>query len=442
MRPLTARRARLTGMPGLLTLTAGQLVSLIGSSMTRFALTIWAWELTGQATALALVAFFSFTPSILLSPLAGALVDRFNRKAILIVSDLATGLWTIVVLILVLTDRLQIWHLYAGGVFAGASEALQFPAYSASITTMVDERHYARASAMQGTVDSASTIVGPILAASLIVFIGIRGVLMLDIATFGVAILTLLFIRIPQPEATSSDSAERRSLLQDSLFGFRYILRHPSLLGLQLIFVGHNLIGMMCTGVLAAMVLARSGNNEFTLGTIQMLIGIGSVVGGVLFSISGGPKRRVKWLLTGLSIRGVLGRLVLGLGGGPIVWGIGAFFMLFFRPMTHGLNQAIWQARVPAHLQGRVFAARRFIAMTSVPLALLIAGPLADGVMEPMMASGSKTATFLSRFVGTGPGSGMAVMFVISGILAVIVSLAAYSVKSIRDAEELLRDAD
>ncbi len=428
----------LSGMSGYTILSFGQLVSAVGTSMTRFALTIWAWELTGQATTLALVGVCSFAPTILLSPVAGVVVDRLNRKAVLIASDVATGLWTVIVLILILTDRLEIWHLYLGGAFAGATSAFQFPAYSASITTMVDKRHYARASAMQGSIRSTATIVGPILAAALLLLIGIRGILLIDILSFSVPVLALLFIHIPLP---TGEAARRTSLWQDSLFGFRYILNRPSLLGLQLTFFFQNMPYAVCLVMFPAMVLARSGGDKLLLGSLEMLFGIGSITGGVLFSVLARPKRAVRWFLTSLASGGVLGRLLLGVVGGPAIWGIGAFFNMFFSPIIFALNQSIWQASVPASLQGRVFAARRVFALLGMPLAMVIAGPLADHVLEPMMVSERGVARLFAPVVGTGPGAGMAILFVLSGVFAVVISLIAHSIRPIRCAEELLANA-
>ena len=181
-----------TGMAGFSVVWVGQFVSMIGTGMTRFALTIWAWQVTGEATALALVGFFSFAPVVLFSPLAGAIVDRVNRKVVMIVSDLAAGLSTIVILLLHLTGHLEIWHLYAAGFFAGAFESFQFPAYSAAISTMVDKKHYTRANAMLGMAGSASGIIAPMLAVPFLAILGINGVMAIDVATFVFAVLLMV----------------------------------------------------------------------------------------------------------------------------------------------------------------------------------------------------------------------------------------------------------
>ena len=166
------RKSRPTGMLAFTVVWIGQLVSILGTVMTGFALSIWAWQTTGEATALALVSFFTFAPTVLVSPLAGALVDRWNRKLVMMLSDLAAVLSTVVVLLLYLAGGLQIWHLYATGAFAGAFYAFQRPAYSAAITTMMPKKHYGRASGMLSVARFAPNIFAPVLAALLLNLIG------------------------------------------------------------------------------------------------------------------------------------------------------------------------------------------------------------------------------------------------------------------------------
>jgi DHA3 family macrolide efflux protein-like MFS transporter len=420
----------------------GQFVSMIGTGMTRFALTIWAWQVTGQATALALVGFFSFAPVVLFSPLAGAIVDRVSRKTVMIASDLAAGLSTVVILILHLTGHLQIWHLYAAGFFAGAFESFQFPAYSAAISTMVDKKHYTRANAMLGLAGSASGIIAPMLAGTFLVLIGIDRIMMIDIGTFLFAIAALMFVAIPQPARTNVSEHASGSLLKESVFGFKYIFANRSLTGLQLVFFSINFIATFGFTVLAPMILARTGDSEMALATVQMAFGIGGVAGGVILSIWGGPKRRVHGVLLGMALAGVLGQVVLGLGQGLVMWSAGAFFSMFFIPFVNGSNQAIWQAKVPPEIQGKVFATRRLIAQISAPAAMLAAGPLADRLFEPAMAAGGTFARLFSPIVGSGPGSGMGLMFVVAGLIGTAIGLGGYLFPSVRNAEDLLPDHD
>lgn len=442
-------KQRPSGLFGFSIVWFGQLISMLGSGMTRFALTIWIYQETGEVTALALVGVFSFAPGILLSPIAGAIVDRVSRKRVMIASDLGAGLSTVALLILYSTGHLEIWHLCAAGFFASAFESFQFPAYSAAITTMVEKKHYTRANAMLGMVGSASLIISPALAGALLSLprIGIRGIMGIDIVTFLFAIGTLLFVVIPDPAETAAGRASRGSLRRESVFGFRYIFANSSLLGLQLIFFAINLTIGLAMILFAPMILARTGNDTVTLGTTMMMFGVGGVVGGLVIAAWGGFKRRVHGVLLGMILASLFGVVVIGLGQGAWMWGLGAFLMMFFVPLVNGSNQAIWQAKVPPDIQGKVFATRRLIAQISAPVAMILGGRLADAVFEPAMAepamaSGGTFARVFQPLVGSGPGSGMALLFVFSGILGAVVGLTGYLFPAVRQVESRLPDHD
>src|SRR5690606_19567190 len=359
------------GMRAFTIVWIGQFVSLLGTAMSQFGLTIWAYQLTEQATALALVAFFNFGPTVLLSPIAGALVDRWNRKLVMALSDLGAGMATIAIFLLHASGNLQIWHLYIAGAVTGAFQAFQFPAYSASISLMLDKKDYTRASGMMQLAESASGIIAPITAGVLLALIHLEGVLLIDIVTFIVALVLLALVFIPQPAPSQEGRAGKGSLWKESLFGFQYIFARPSLLGLQLVFFFTNLIATF-TGVLVApMVLARTGHNEPLLGLVLLAGGVGGVVGALILSIQGGPKRRVHGVLTGMILYSLFGEVLMGLGTGQPnsvpFWVAASFSGVFFLPFINGSNQAIWQAKVAPDVQGRVFAARRLIAQITAP---------------------------------------------------------------------------
>lgn len=431
-----------SGMRGFTLVWFGQLISLLGTGMTRFAITIWAWQVTGEATVLALVGFFAFGPTVLLSPVAGALVDRWNRKLVMMISDLAAGFATIVLLLLFFTDNLQIWHLYLAGAFAGAFEAFQFPAYSAAITTMLPKEQYARASGMLSLAESASVIAAPILAAALLVSIHLGGIMLIDVVTFLVAIGTLLVIHIPQPSTTQAGKEGRASLRSESVYGFRYIFERPSLLGLQLIFLVGNFVATGGLILLPALILARSNNNELLVGSVQSMVGVGGVVGGLVLSVWGGPRRKIHGVLLGWALAGLLGEALLGLGQHVFTWTVAAFLSAFFIPFINGSNQAIWQAKVAPDVQGRVFAARRLIAQITAPISILLTGLLVDHVFEPAMMPGGSLAPVFGGLLGTGPGAGMALLFVIIGLLMALIGLSGYAFQFVWNVEDILPDHD
>jgi MFS family permease len=434
------KNIRPSGLFGFTLVWAGQLLSLLGSRMTLFALTYWAWRVTGQATTLSLLVFFSFTPTVLLSLVAGPIVDRWNRKWIMVLSDAAAFLSTTIVLLLYVTGRLQMWHLYATGAFSGAFQAFQFPAYSAAVTTMVPEEHYTRANGMLGLAGNAARVFGPLAAGFLLPLVSIAGILIADIVTFGIAIGTLLAVHIPQPETETPPRPFRKwqDIWEEMSYGFRYILQRPSLLGLQLILLADNLIASFSVTVLPAMILARTGNNQQVLGSVQAAMGLGGLTGSLLLTAWGGPRRRVLGVLLGVSLSNLAGSLVIGLGDSLPVWAMGGFFYFLFVPIISGSNRSLWQSGVPAGVQGRVFAAQWFLLQASGPPATLLAGTAADYVFEPLMRRGGYLEGLLGGLVGTGPGAGIALMFVLTGILGALIGVGGYAFPAIREAEERL----
>jgi MFS family permease len=428
------------GMTAFYVIWFGQIISLLGTAMANFGMTIWAYEQTGQATALALIGFFFVTPMVVLSPLAGAIVDRSNRRLMMMVSDLAAGLTTIVQLTLLLTGNLQIWHLYVTAFVAGTFQTFQWPAFSAAITMMLPKEQYGRANGLLELAGSASGIFAPLLAGALLAPLGLPGLLVIDIVTFVFAIGALLFVHIPQPEATEEGLAAQGNLWQESLYGFRYIRARPSLLGLQSVFSIGNFFAVIGWTLMAPMILARTGNNEVVFGTVQSAGAIGGVVGGLAMSAWGGTKRKIHGVLGGWILTSLSGQVLLGLGTNLPVWAVASFAFAFFAPVINASNQSIWQAKVAPDVQGRVFSVRRLIAWVVAPLARLISGPLADKVFEPaMMPDGALVPTF-AWLVGSGKGSGMSLVFVLSGLLAALSGVMGYAVHAIRDVEVILPD--
>ena len=439
---MESKTDKVSGMKGFTIVWIGQVISLLGTAMSNFALTIWAYEITGKATALALVGFFFLTPMVLMSPIAGAIVDRSNRKLMMMLSDLAAGATTVFVLTLYVSGNLQIWHLYIAALISGTFQTFQWPAFSAAITMMLPKEQYARANGMMDLAGSASGIFAPVLAGALLAYIGLTGILMIDIVSFVFAVGALLLVNIPQPEISQEGREGQGSIWKESAYGFRYIFDRPSLLGLQLVFLVLNLTLTLAIAVFAPMILARTNSNEMIFGSVQSAGAIGGVVGGVAMGAWGGPKRRVHGVLTGMFLSGLLGIMLMGLGQGLVIWLVASFFMQFFIPIINGSNQAIWQAKVAPDVQGRVFATRRLIAWLVTPLSRLAAGPLADYVFEPaMMPSGSLAAVF-GWLVGTGPGAGMGLMFVVVGVIGALVGLGGYAFRIIRNAEDILPDHD
>jgi len=418
----------------------GQFISLAGSAMTRFAITIWAYERTQSALVLALVAAFSFAPAVLLSPLAGVLVDRWDRKWVLIASDLAAGVMTVALFALLLTNSLEIWHLYVIGAVSGIADAFQFPAFSAAVTVLVPKQHYARAHGLQSLADSASTIAAPVLAGIVLALAGIEGVLLIDVITFVFAITSLALVVIPKPQISREGAEARGGLWQEMAYGFRYIWARPSLLRMQLMFFLSNLFGRAGLVMVAPLILARTAGDELALGTVQAGLGMGGVVGSLAISLWGGSRRKVHGIFLGMALSGLLGQVLMGLGRAVPVWAIAGFLIFFFIPILNASNQAIWQAKVAPDVQGKVFTVRRLIAQITAPIGMISAGLLTEGVFEPAMMPDGALAPLLGGILGTGAGAGIGLLLVITGLLAALSGISGYLFPVVRDIETLLPD--
>jgi MFS family permease len=307
---------------------------------------------------------------------------------------------------------------------------------------MLPKEQYGRANGMMSLAESGSGIFAPILAGALLGFIGFQGILLIDIITFVFAIGALLVVFVPQPQVTEAGRRGQGSIWKESAYGFRYIVERPSLLGLQIIFLVGNLFSSMAFAVFAPMILARTDSNELVFGGVQTAGAIGGLIGGLVMSAWGGPKRRVHGVLAGWAIVSLTGQVLVGLGQSFPVWAVAMFILAFFVPIINGSNQAIWQAKVAPDVQGRVFATRRLIAWFVTPISALVAGPLADFVFEPAMRSDGGLAPVFGGLVGVGPGAGIGLMFVITGVLATCVGLAGYLIPMIRNAEDILPDHD
>jgi DHA3 family macrolide efflux protein-like MFS transporter len=404
-----------SGMRGFTIIWLGQVISLLGSAMTWFAFTIWAWEKTGKASALATISFFAFLPTVLLTPIAGAFVDRWNRKLVMLLSDFATAVGTLTVFLIYTFGDLQIWHIYLVSILAGFFTAFQYPAYAAAVTTMLSKENYARASGMLGSARALSGILAPIFAAALLIPLGLSGIMLIDLATFIVAFGTLLFIHIPQPNQTETGLKSKGTLWQEIIFGFRYIRERQSLRALTILFMIAGLFLAIGATLMAPLVMSLTQNNETALAAVQSTGAVGGITGGVILSLWGGAQRRIHNVLIGGAGACLLGILWLGLTQTVILWAIGSFFFAFFEPFVEGGNIAIWQTKVEADVQGRVFSARHLLVQIPYLFGILAAGYLAE-------------ASSISR------------VLIFAGIIGAFVFLMGYVIRKVREAEILLPD--
>ncbi len=413
---------------------AGQFVSSVGTAMTRFGLLVWAYEQTGSATALALLGAVGYIPYVLIGPLAGVLVDRWDRRRVLLWADAGAACLTAGLFALLALGRLDLVHLYLYEALTGLLDAFQSPAGTAAVTVLVPEEEYGRANGLESLADSAARVLAPALAGLLVALSGLRAVLVVDLATFGAACVTLLWARIPRPPVSDEGrDASRRGLGAELPFGLAYIRAHAGLGQLLLIHTAVNLLAALTYfGILPAMVLARSGGSEVALGAVQTGLGLGGVVGGLLFSSWGGPRRRVLGYLASVALSYACGDLLFALGRSTPVWVVGALGATVSIPFIIGCYDALWQRSVPPDVQGRVLAVRNTLQTAVTPLGYVAGGLLADRLFEPALRAGGPLVPLFGRLVGSGAGAGMGLMFLCTGVGGILLGLSGYALPALR----------
>lgn len=413
----------------------GQLISTIGSGLTGFALSIWIYQETGQAAPFVYTALFSSLPVVMFSLFAGALVDRWNRRRVMMLADVGAALTTFIIFLLYTNGTLEVWHIYISSLFSSLFSTFPLPAFNASITMLVPKEHLTRANGLVQTGASVEGLLAPVLAGLLVGLIGVSGMILIDFVTFFVAVGTLSLIRIPQPDVTEEKKAQK--ILQDIQQGWKFLSERPGLVALAA-YIG--LVNVLSTSVLALITpLILSFSNARILGVAQMISSLGLLLGGILISSWGGTKRKMTGIYMGVLIGGI--GLVFG-GLRSIFWWIamGSFLFLFPIPTVNAQLRSIVQVKSPPDLQGRVFSVVFMIARLGPPLGFLISAPLADRVFEPGMLPGGSLAPVFGTMFGVGPGRGIGLMMSLAGVGFWLVTAFMYAYPRLRLVEEELPD--
>lgn len=418
-----------------LILWSSQSLSQFGSSMTSFSLIIWAFEKQDSVLSISLLMICSLLPSILLSFLAGAFIDKWNKKLIMLISDTIAAICSLFVLVLLLNNRLEISYLYIINVILGIMNAFQSPASSVAVTMIVPKKYYVKISGLQSLSSSMVTTFTPLLATSVYAFGGMRVILVIDLATFFIAFMALLFC-IKIPNYVSSEKEQKLSFLANCLDGVSYIFKNKSILNL-IIFMGFvNLIAAIYNCNLTPMILARTDNNKMILGIVTSFVGIGGIIGSILVTMKKTSNSKVNTIFNSITFSFLICNTLLGVGRNAYIWSIAVLAGHLTVPFLTGNVEAIMRTKVPMAMQGRVFAARNTLQYATIPIGYMLGGILADKFFEPIMASNSNLKQTLSIIVGNGKGSGMAVTFVLIGVVGFIVCWMFRRNKYIRDLDD------
>lgn len=430
----TMRVAR-GGMRTFFVVSGGQLVSGLGSSMSALALEFWIYGETGSVTNLAMIALAYTIPQVIVSPFAGALVDRWDRRVVMLGADVVAAMVTTALVLIYAADALAVGHLIVAVAIIGIAGSFQGPAWMASLTLLVRKEQLGRANGLVQLAGGTTMVLAPLLAGVVLEFSGLQTVLLIDLATFAAALGTLAVVRFPGPERSTAD---RTSLRGEAMQGWRFVRERPGLFGLLWIVAGVNFALTFFNVLLIPLVIGLA-SGEGTAGGVLAAAGVGSIVGSVVVTAWGGPKERVRGMMLSISVAGVFVAFT-GLGPSLLIVGAAAFMVMAIVPVANTCSQVIWQTKVPPAVQGRVFAIRRMISEAIAPAAFLLAGPLADKVFEPLLAEGGALAGTVGAIIGTGPGRGVGFMYVLTGILTITLGLVGYARPRVRNLEAELPD--
>ena len=389
-----------------LLLWGSQTVSQLGTAMTDYAVIIWVYSQRGTASSVTLLTVCTFLPTIFFRFLAGSMVDRQNKKRIMLIADLVAACGTLVVFVLHSAEVLQIWHLYVINFLLSLMNAFQEPASFVAVSLLVPKEHYARAGGLQGFSGAAVSILAPALGALLL-------------ACGGLNLVLLFLIRIPEPE---QQAAEEESFSKTCLEGIRYLKEHTAILRITLFLAVINFLAKLGNdGMLSPFILGRTGNNQSVLGMVESFTALGVLAGSLLATTMKPVKKRTRliFIATGLVFAG---NIFQSLTSRPWLWCAAAFGSYLMAAVMNVNMDILMREKVPMEMQGRVFSAKSTLQNFTIPPALLLGGLLADTVFEPFMGTDLPAQRVLSGLFGTGKGAGIGLMFFIVGIAGMLVS--------------------
>lgn len=403
-----------------LILWSTQSLSLLGSSMTNFALVLWTYEEKGSALTTALLSVCSYAPYVIMSIFAGALSDKWNKKVTMLASDSFAALCTVAVLVLLKTGHLEIWHLYCLNGLNGLMGTVQQPAGDVAISLITPKEHYQRVSGLRSFSNSLVNILVPVAATTIFAAFGLDAVIYFDLSTFAVAFAALcFFVEIPIVQEIK-DKGE--SLIESVKGGLQYLREHRGILDLILFLAGINLTASMYNAAFPAMLLSRSGGGESALATVNAVIGIAMLAGSLAASALPAPKSRVRLICNTLFLSMSTENFFLAFGDTVPVWCLGAILGWVWVPIMNANMDVLFRSYIPVTMQGRVYSARNTLQFFTIPIGFFLGGILVDKVFEPYMATQLPDSFWVVLF-GSGKGSGAAMFFLMIGVLGVVTCL-------------------
>ena len=410
-------------------LWATQTLSRLGSSLTPFALILWAYGKTGSALSTALLTVSSYVPYILLSIPVGTLTDRMNKKRLMLISDTAAALCTLTILFVWLSGNLELWHLYLVNAITGTAQTFQQPASEVATTLVTPEDKYQKAGSLNALAYSVINMASPVIATALYSVGGLTLVIIVDLSTFTVAFFSLLlFVRIPEMK---SEKREDSQIMMDLKEALGFLRTNMGILQVILFLAAINFIASIYNASLPAMIL--SFESESVLAAVQSTVGIAMIIGSAIAAMLPTPKSRVRMIIISLFISMSTENFMLAFFRNPIMRCVGAFLGWLCIPVMNTNLDALMRSQIPSSIQGRVYSARNMLQFFTIPLGYLAGGFLVDSMFEPFMTN--KSNTVLNKLFGTGKGSGTAFLFAVIGVMGVLVCVIFSKFKAMRNLE-------
>lgn len=407
-------------MRNFLLLWITQAFSGLGSGMTSYALVIWSYTQKGSALATSMLMICSYAPYVLLSIFAGALSDKWNKKATMLICDTVAALTTVAMLALLHFDALEIWHLYVINAVNGLMNTVQQPASEVAVTRILPEKYYQKVGGLKYFSNSLNTILKPIIATAILGIAGMGAIVAFDLLSFGVAFAVLAFaVKIP---GSSEDSQKQDKLLTSVKEGIGYLTKERGIFDLILFLASINLVASIYEAAFPAMLLSRDGGSEQALGLVNAVIGVTMLLGSILASFAKTPRSRVRVICNCLLFSMSFENFILAFGRTPFIWCIGGFLGWIAIPLMSTNLEAIMRLHIPVRMQGRVYSVRNSLQFFTIPIGYFLGGFLVDKVFEPVMAL-QKDGSILVRLFGSGKGSGAALLFFVIAFAGILVCL-------------------
>ncbi|MFJ1754785.1 amino acid adenylation domain-containing protein [Kitasatospora sp. NPDC088134] len=419
-----------------LTVASGQQVSMIGSALTEFALPVWIYLRTGSLAQFGLLAACGLVPGILAAPLAGAVVDRGDRRRTMLYGDLAAGLTQALLLVLYLTGGLRVWHAYLLIGVLSAALTFQRLAWNAAVPQLVPKRYLGRANGVVQMLFGLAQFLVPVFAVGLLAAIGLGGILALDVGSYACALAVTLTVRFPD----LMGAVRRESVAAEIRAGFRRALGSRNFRAMLLFFAVLNIF--LSPLFLLTTPLVLSFARLPAAGWVATAAGAGAVLGGLTLLVWGGPRR--------LRLRGVL-LCTLVLAAACLLTGLrpslatvvpGAFAMAFGLALVNGVYATIVQTKVPLRFHGRVIAVNTMVAWSTLPVGFALVAPLGPKILQPLMEPGGALADTVGRLIGTGPGRGIGLLYLLFGLAMAALVLACLAVPALRHFDRDVPDAE